>query len=375
MQGAELAPEKRPRLPPASYCGNITVLLVLSGPLHPEIQQEMAGEGIGVLELAAHPPPGQEQDVRLVPASSAPGAGAHGSSDPAASPGTTLPAPENTGEAPTSSVLSPEGCMQAWGTQVGTGGKAQEVTTEEATVAAEKPVEVGEKLEWVTEAQANLGILDLGALIVDPLEAIQWELEVMSAQADGAYLPLERRFGRMRRLHLARRSFIIQNIPGFWVTAFLNHPQLSTMISPRDEDMLGYLMNLEVRELRHTRTGCKFKFLFGSNPYFQNEMIVKEYECRPSGRVVSMATRIRWHRGQEPPALVNRNRDTMRSFFSWFSQHSLAETDRVAQIIKDDLWPNPLQYYLLGQRPYRARPGFARWSPEALRRPYAFQSG
>lgn len=348
-----------------------------SGPLHPEIQQEMAGQGIGVLELAVHPPPGQEQDVRLVPASSVPGAGAHGSSDLTASPGTTLPAPENTGEAPTPSVLNPEGCMQGWGTQVGTGGKAQEVTTEEATVAAETPVEVGEKLECVAEAQASLGILDLGALIVDPLEAIQWELEVMSAQADGAraYLPLERRFGRMRRLHLARRSFIIQNIPGFWVTAFLNHPQLSTMISPRDEDMLGYLINLEVRELRHTRTGCKFKFLFGSNPYFQNETIVKEYECRPSGRVVSKATRIRWHRGQEPPALVHRNRDTMRSFFSWFSQHSLVETDRVAQIIKDDLWSNPLQYYLLGQRPCRARPGFARWSPEALHRPYGFQSG
>ncbi|OBS77999.1 hypothetical protein A6R68_19608 [Neotoma lepida] len=239
--------------------------------------------------------------------------------------------------------------MQDWGTQVGTGGKAEEVTTEGGS-----------------EAQASLRPLDLGALIVDPLEAIQWELGAMSAQTDGAYLRLERRFGRMRRLHLARRSFIIQNIPGFWVTAFLNHPQLSTMISPRDEDMLGYLMNLEVRELRHTRTGCKFKFLFGSNPYFRNEMIVKEYECRSSGWVVSIATRIRWHRGQEAPALVHRNRDTMRSFFSWFSQHSLPEADRIAQIIKDDLWPNPLQYYLLGQRPCRARPGFARTTEQFL---------
>lgn len=113
-----------------------------------------------------------------------------------------------------------------------------------------------EKLEGVAEAQASLRPLDLGALIVDLLEAIQWELEAMSAQTDGSYLRLERKFERMHRLHLARRSFIIQNILGFWITAFLNHPQLSTMISSRDEDMLGYLMNLEVRELRHTRTGC-----------------------------------------------------------------------------------------------------------------------
>lgn len=334
----------------------------------------MAGEGIGVLEPAVCPPPIQERDA-LLARSSVPGAETLRPCDPSASPGTAPPSPGNIGENPASSVLNLGGCEKGSGTGARTKGKAEEVTTEEDSVAAEEPAEVGEKLEWGVEAQASLRPLDLGALIVDPLEAIQWELEAMSAQADGAHLQLVRRFGRMRRLHLARRSFIIQNIPGFWVTAFLNHPQLSAMISPRDEDMLGYLMNLEVRELRHTRTGCKFKFLFGSNPYFRNEVIVKEYECSSSGRAVSIATRILWRRGQEPPALVHRNRDTMRSFFSWFSQHSLLEADRVAQIIKDDLWPNPLQYYLLGQRPYRARRSLARWPAEAPARPYGFQSG
>lgn len=179
----------------------------------------------------------------------------------------------------------------------------------------------------------------------------------------------------MCRLHLARRSFIIQNIPGFWVTAVLNHPQLSAMISPRDEDMLCYLVTVEVRELRCARTGCKFKFRCWSNPYFRNQVIVKEYECRSSGQVVSIATRIQWHRGQEPPALVHRNRDTVRSCFSWFSQHSLPEADSVAQVIKLDLWPNPLQYYLLGDRPHRARRGLAGWPAEASPRPYGFQSG
>lgn len=191
-----------------------------------------------------------------------------------------------------------------------------------------------EEMEVGVEAQEIAGSLNLAAPVVDPLEAIQWELEAVSAQADRTYLQLERRFGRMCRLHLACRSFIIQNIPGFWVTAFLNHPQLSAMISPRDEDMLCYLVNVEVRELRYARTGCKFKFHFWSNPYFRNKVIVKEYECRASGQVVSIATRIRWHRGQEPPALVHRNRDTVRSFFSWFSQHSLPEADSVAQIIR-----------------------------------------
>lgn len=118
--------------------------------------------------------------------------------------------------------------------------------------AAEKQQVGEEKLEVGAEA---LRPLDLDGLIVDPLEAIQWEPDALSGQADRAYLWLERRFGRMRLLHLAPKSFIIPSIPFVWVTAFLNHPQLSTMISPQDEDMLCYLMNLEVRELRHARSG------------------------------------------------------------------------------------------------------------------------
>ncbi|KAK2507342.1 hypothetical protein MC885_013959 [Smutsia gigantea] len=353
----------------------------------------MEDEGAGGLGSAVRPPRGPVQEVGALRTAAAGDreAGRPGHPAPTGGPGTFPPVPGRREAASAATdrnpgnVLvtdeAPETCgAEGWGVQAGAGGKAEEVTTEEGAIFVEE-VEVAEKLvgeeklEMGAWAQGDPGPLNLDGPVVDPLEAIQWELEAVSAQADRAYLRLERRFGRMRRLHLARRSFIIQNIPGFWVTAFLNHPQLSAMISPRDEDMLCYLMNLEVRELRHARTGCKFKFHFWSNPYFQNKVIVKEYECRSSGRVLSIATRIRWHRGQEPPALMHRNRDAVHSFFSWFSQHTLPEADRVAQIIKEDLWPNPLQYYLLGDRPHRARRGLARWPTETPPRPYGFQSG
>ncbi|XP_031203927.1 testis-specific Y-encoded-like protein 4 [Mastomys coucha] len=211
---------------------------------------------------------------------------------------------------------------------------------------------------------------------MDSLEAIDQELSNVNAQADRAFLQLERKFGRMRRLHMQRRSFIIQNIPGFWVTAFRNHPQLSPMISGQDEDMMRYMINLEVEELKHPRTGCKFKFIFQSNPYFRNEGLVKEYERRSSGRVVSLSTPIRWHRGQEPQAHIHRNREgnTIPSFFNWFSDHSLLEFDRIAEIIKGELWSNPLQYYLMGDGPrrgVRVPPRQPVESPRAFR----FQSG
>ena len=39
--------------------------------------------------------------------------------------------------------------------------------------------------------------------------------------------------------------------------------------------------------------------------------------------------------------------DDQDSFFGWFSDHTEAGADELAEVIKDDVWPNPLQYYLV----------------------------
>ncbi|XP_030049880.1 protein SET [Microcaecilia unicolor] len=184
---------------------------------------------------------------------------------------------------------------------------------------------------------------------LDALEAIQQDLEAVNERANLAFLGLRRKFGQLRRPHLERRNRIIQNIPGFWVTAFLNHPQLSAMIDDRDEDTLSYMTNLQVEDFTHMKSSCKIKFYFTGNPYFQNEVIVKEFQCGPSGRLVSHSTPIRWWRGQDPMGSSRKACGTGQSFFSWFSDHSFPAADRIAEIIKEDLWPNPLQYYLMGE--------------------------
>lgn len=258
--------------------------------------------------------------------------------------------------------------------------------SEVATQGSEEVMEVeqkpaGEEMEMleasggVREAQEEAGPWHLGIdLRRNPLEAIQLELDTVNAQADRAFQHLEQKFGRMRRHYLERRNYIIQNIPGFWMTAFRNHPQLSAMIRGRDAEMLRYVTSLEVKELRHPKTGCKFKFFFQRNPYFRNKLIVKEYEVRSSGRVVSLSTPIIWRRGHEPQSFIRRNQDLICSFFTWFSDHSLPESDRIAEIIKEDLWPNPLQYYLCREGIRRPRRRPIR-EPVEIPRPFGFQSG
>ena len=42
-----------------------------------------------------------------------------------------------------------------------------------------------------------------------------------------------------------------------------------------------------------------------------------------------------------------RQHEEPESFFTWFTDHSDAGADELGEAIKDDIWPNPLQYYLV----------------------------
>ncbi|XP_006889296.1 PREDICTED: testis-specific Y-encoded-like protein 4-like [Elephantulus edwardii] len=224
------------------------------------------------------------------------------------------------------------------------------------------------------EAKAEEGGRGPRVRTMASLEAVDQELSSVKVPADRAFQ--EHKFGQMRRLHMQRRSFIIQNIPVFWVTAFRNHSQLSPMISGQDEDMLKYMSNLEVEELKQPRAGLKFRFIFQSNPYFRNETLVKDYERRASGQILCFATPVRWHLNQDPEAHVHRNREgnAIPSFFKWFSDKSLLKLEKIAEVIKEELWPNPLHYYLRSEGGQREMQGPARLpldNPMSLR----FQSG
>uniref|UniRef100_A0A8B9VLE6 Uncharacterized protein n=1 Tax=Anas zonorhyncha TaxID=75864 RepID=A0A8B9VLE6_9AVES len=163
------------------------------------------------------------------------------------------------------------------------------------------------------------------------LEAVQLELEAVEEEAARAFRRLRAKFGLRRRPHLQRRNHLIQHIPGFWVTAFLNHPQLSAMISDRDEDALSYMTGLQVEEFGPTRPGCRIRFFFSGNPYFQNRVVAKEFVRGPSGHLVSHSTPIRWWQGQDPRCRPHKGRPAPRSFFAWFGDHSFPAGDRVAE--------------------------------------------
>lgn len=69
--------------------------------------------------------------------------------------------------------------------------------------------------------------------------------------------------------HYQKRSDLIASIPQFWLTSFINHPQISALMSEEDEDALQYLTKLEVQECSEGKTGYTISFVSGVVPNFQ----------------------------------------------------------------------------------------------------------
>ncbi|XP_043541199.1 protein SET-like [Chiloscyllium plagiosum] len=54
---------------------------------------------------------------------------------------------------------------------------------------------------------------------LEAVDACQRELEALNERAGEEILRVERKYGELRRPHFERRNRLIEDIPGFWVTA------------------------------------------------------------------------------------------------------------------------------------------------------------
>ncbi|XP_058570903.1 testis-specific Y-encoded protein 3-like [Neofelis nebulosa] len=186
---------------------------------------------------------------------------------------------------------------------------------------------------------------------LEALEALQIELQPVNKQASREHARLQLRMWQRRQRHLEQRSALIQGIRGFWAKAFVNHPQMSALISKPDESMLRHMTNLKVEEHKFPRECRKILLFFVKNSYFQNEVVTKEYVLGLAGYRASHSSPIQWHPRYRQEAYRRRHDNSSLNFFNWFSDHSFAGSSRIAEIIIEDLWPNPLPYLKMKEAP------------------------
>ncbi|ELK37941.1 Testis-specific Y-encoded protein 3 [Myotis davidii] len=83
------------------------------------------------------------------------------------------------------------------------------------------------------------------------------------------------------------------------------------MISIQDENMLGHMIELKVREVRHPWGYCTISLYFRSNPYFRNHVIVKEYLITLTGCPVQLSLSGPSIVNEKPPATVIRQQNQL----------------------------------------------------------------
>ncbi|XP_037341118.2 protein SET isoform X1 [Pungitius pungitius] len=191
---------------------------------------------------------------------------------------------------------------------------------------------------------------------IEHIDEVQNEIDRLNEQASEEILKVEQKYNKLRQPFFQKRSDLIAKIPNFWVTTFVNHPQVSALLGEEDEEALHYLSRVEVTEFEDIKSGYRIDFYFDENPYFENKALSKEFNVNESGDPVSKSSEIKWKAGKDltkrtgqtsNKAGKKRQHEEPESFFTWFTDHSDAGADELGEVIKDDIWPNPLQYYLV----------------------------
>jgi len=192
---------------------------------------------------------------------------------------------------------------------------------------------------------------------LEEIDNTQNDIDALNEKASEEILKVEQKYNKLRKPYFEKRNEIIKRIPNFWVTSFINHPQISAILEEEEEECLHYMSKLEVEEFEDIKSGYRIKFFFDTNPYFEDDVLTKEFHLGSTGDPASQSTQIRWKENMDLTKKVEKRLQAttkgrkrgieQRTFFTWFCDHADPSSDDIAEVIKDDMWPNPLQYYLV----------------------------
>ncbi|ESQ27697.1 hypothetical protein EUTSA_v10019016mg [Eutrema salsugineum] len=217
-----------------------------------------------------------------------------------------------------------------------------------------KKAKTDEKVE-----EENVEQID-GELVIsiEKLQEIQDDLEKINEKASDEVLEVEQKYNEIRKPVYDKRNEVIKSIPDFWITAFLSHPALGELLTEEDQKIFKYLSSLDVEDAKDVKSGYSITFHFNPNPFFEDAKLTKTFTFLEEGTTKITATPIKWKEGKGLPNGVNHddkkgNKRTLpeESFFTWFTDAQHKEDagdeihDEVADIIKEDLWSNPLTYF------------------------------
>uniref|UniRef100_A0A8D3CLN1 Protein SET n=1 Tax=Scophthalmus maximus TaxID=52904 RepID=A0A8D3CLN1_SCOMX len=176
---------------------------------------------------------------------------------------------------------------------------------------------------------------------IEHIDEVQNEIDRLNEQASEEILKVEQKYNKLRQPFFQKRSELIAKIPNFWVTTFVNHPQVSALLGEEDEEALHYLSRVEVTEFEDIKSGYRIDFVSIVMIHMHTSHDGSCFSCSYLGDLTKRSTQAQNKAGRK------RQHEEPESFFTWFTDHADAGADELGEVIKDDIWPNPLQYYLV----------------------------
>ena len=161
---------------------------------------------------------------------------------------------------------------------------------------------------------------------------------------------IEEKYMQSVRPHIKNRNLLILNVPQFWSTVLFNHPLLQSIFEPGEKDVIKYMASLDIEEDHKNPEMFKIHFLFGPNPYFENRVLVKTFTEEGS-----TSSTIKWKNEKNKFPKVSEHElwehdelsMELKGFFRWFVDNREQFCDPIADLIRCQVWYDPLEYYYL----------------------------
>ncbi|KAF9625961.1 hypothetical protein IFM89_028347 [Coptis chinensis] len=238
------------------------------------------------------------------------------------------------------------------------------------------------KIASSEEDSEELDIIDANLILsIDKLQDLQQQLDKVNEEACEKVLEVEQKYNEIRKPVYTKRKELIKGIPDFWSIAFVHHPYIYDLLRAEDQEVFRYLSSLEVEDFNNVDSGYSITFNFKPNPYFEDTELSKTFVYPEDELTLVTGTTIKWKEGMDIITASDHERkgrkrpyvDDRQSFFCWFSETKPNTTEDVfhdevmhclltsslfylddlldqdvADIIKEELWPNPLKYFNYG---------------------------
>jgi len=177
--------------------------------------------------------------------------------------------------------------------------------------------------------------------MLEELDQAQEKLEKLNVEAAEETIQITKKYNQKKIPFYKQRAEIVKKIPNFWATTLLNH-SLSNIFNEDDRKILEYLQDLEVED--DDVDSFIITMRFKPNPWFTNE-ILRKHIASVDGEPEIKPIPINWKEGKDPSKKGTDNEK--ESFFDmWFISPSPNDfQDQIAEIIRDEIWPNPGKYY------------------------------